>query len=117
MKLKSMKIDPKEREEKYATEPAKMDLPSYPYGLEVRLDEEALEKLGLEKMPEVVGTMVLMARVDVTGCSVAEHTQGSKTHKHKSLTLQITDLGLQAEGAGVDEKKLAGKLYTEGKSE
>jgi hypothetical protein len=112
MKLRSMKIDPKEREEKYSAEPAKMDLPVYPYGLEVRLDEDALEKLGLEKMPEVGGSMLLMARVDVTGCSVNEHAQGGKQHKHKSLTLQITDLGLKADGDGVDEEKLAGKLYT-----
>lgn len=112
MKLRSMKIDPKEREEKYSTEPAKMDLPVYPYGLAVRLDEEALEKLALGTMPDVGSSLLLVARVDVTSCSVHEHEQGGKKHKHKSLELQITDMALKADDDGVDEDALAGKLYT-----
>lgn len=113
MKLKSMKIDPAEREARYKemSEPAKADLPVYPYGLCVRLDEEALEKLALGELPEVGSEMTLIARVTVTSASVAEHATGSKTHKHKSLELQITDMGLKG-GEGVDEEKLAGKLYT-----
>lgn len=118
MKLKSMKIDPKEREERYAaTEPAKLDLPVYPYGLRVNLDEEALEKLDLSSLPEVGSSLTLVARVDVTDCSVHEHEQGGKKHKHKTLGLQITDLALKGDSEGVDDDKLAGKLYAEGRSE
>lgn len=100
-KLVNMKIDPKAREAKYAEQTVAADVPTYPYGLNINLEEEALEKLGLEKLPKVDTEMVLYAKVVVTSASSNEHTAGGdgKTHKHRSVGLQITDLCLEAGGS------------------
>lgn len=109
-KLVSMKQTKKEIEEKYSTKPADVDAPIYPYGLQVRLGEDELEKLGLSKLPEAGSELVLVARVVVTGSSVNTHANGSgQTHKHKSLELQITDLCLEDESG--DDEKTAAALY------
>lgn len=110
MKMVSMKMDPKEREEKY-TESAIADRPLYPYGLQVNLDEEAIDKLGIA-LPEVGKDLALMARVNVTAVSSSENTYGGKTEKRRSVSLQITDLCLGPdEGEGGDA---ATKLYEKG---
>lgn len=107
-KLVSMKLDPKAREEKYA-ESAIVDRPLYPWGLELRLDDEALEKLGLAKLPPAGGTIMILARADVTGSNSRDEVDGAgKVKTSQSLTLQITDLCLE------DEKPKAStesKLY------
>lgn len=93
-KLKSMKMTRAERDAKYqeiANMPSK-DAVVYPYGLTVRLDNDALEKLGLEDMPKVGTTMTLTAKVDVISVSQNESESGD----NKNLELQITDLALEA---------------------
>lgn len=110
MKLTSMKIDRKAQQEKYA-EPSSlsMDAPAYPYGLEVRLDKEALEKLGLaDSLPKAGSSMKLQANVDVTNVSESDSANGGK---NCSLTLQITDLGLSA----AKDDETSDKLYDKGK--
>ena len=104
-KLVNMKIDPKAREEKYA-ESALIDRPVYPYGLSIHLDEEVLDKLGLEELPEVGKPMKLLALVDVTSVSSNE----SKSGASRSVGLQITDLCLEKPGAA---KSTESKLYKE----
>lgn len=93
-KLVSMKLDKKAQEEKYAESAAMPERPAYPYGLEVRLDEEAIDKLGID-LPEVGKDMALLARVNVTAVSSSENTYGGKASKSRSITLQITDLCLE----------------------
>ena len=73
-KLVSMKMSKSEREEK--SQPAELDRPLYPYGLEVRLDTDALEKLGLETLPEVGDDMTLLAKVKITGASSSDSEYG-----------------------------------------
>lgn len=92
--LVNMKMDRKELEEKYSSTPAEMDMPAYPYGLRVNLDEDAIDKLGLNKLPSPGKTMLLLARVDIVSVSDNENVQGGKTHRHRSVELQITDLAL-----------------------
>ena len=104
MKLTSMKVDMKARQEKYAEASVSMDAPAYPYGLEVRLDKEALEKLGLaDALPKAGSSMKLQALVDVTNVSESDSANGGK---NCSLTLQITDLGLSAAKDDDAEDKL-----------
>lgn len=106
-KLVSMKMTKSERQEK--SEPAEIDRPIYPYGLEVRLDTDALEKLGLEdELPEVGGEMTLLAKVKVTGASSSDSEYG----KNRSVSLQITDMCLED-----GNKDLASKLYDGGSKE
>lgn len=110
MKLTNMKMDPKAREEKYASSVA-MDAPVYPWGLEVRLDEDALELLGLTKLPQVGKPMMLIARVDVTSVSEQKNVSEDKgTHKHRSVSLQITDMALAPDEKG-DEPAAQDVLY------
>lgn len=95
MKLTSMKIDQAAQKAKYASvaqdEP---DRPMYPWGMTIRLDTEALEKMGLaDKLPEVGKGMKLEALVDVVSVSESD-TQGGG--KNCNVELQITDLGLKA---------------------
>lgn len=90
MKLASMKVDRKKTSEKVSS--ISMDEPLYPYGLEVRLDTDALKKLGiLDALPKVGKGMKLEALVDVTSVSENDRKGGGKSC---NVTLQITDLGL-----------------------
>lgn len=111
-KLVNMKIDPAKEKEKYAArESALVEAPRYPYGLCLHLDDDVMQKLGLSKLPEVGKPMMLTALVDVTSVSENEYqTEGGKTEKRQSVSLQITDLGL---AAAEDLSDAAKKLYQE----
>lgn len=61
----------------------------YPYGLEIRLDEESLSKLGLTAPPAVGSEMVITAKVVVTSASQYQ-TQGQEAES--SSCWQITDM-------------------------
>jgi hypothetical protein len=103
-KLVNMKIDPKEREKKYAESTVAADGPVYPWGLGLTLDDESLDKLGITKLPTVGKSYTLVAKCDVTSVSESESDMGSR----RSVSLQITDLALDFS----DEKKDAGEsLY------
>jgi hypothetical protein len=110
MKLKSMKLDKSDREETKAGPIDASDQPAYPWGLQVRLDEQSLDKLGLDTLPKVDGELMLIAKVRVVAVSSNEHSKGGegKTHKHKSVELQITAMALDDVPA---EKDASDELY------
>ena len=87
------------------------ELPRYPYGLSIYLDDETLEKLGMTEMPKVGTVLQLTAQVTVTGTSTRA-TQGEKEAGEATETtcscvdLQITDMDLQGGG-----KDMAKSLY------
>jgi hypothetical protein len=66
-----------------------------------------MDALGLDSMPEVGSTRMMMARVSVTTVSTNEVDGGKK---RKSMSLQITDLGLGPDDES-DHEKMADKLY------
>ncbi|NYT45135.1 hypothetical protein H0A64_09905 [Alcaligenaceae bacterium] len=68
------------------------DTPEYPYGLRINLDDDSLKKLGITELPEVGTTMTLQARVEVVSVSQHESDNG----KHRDMSLQITDMTLEA---------------------
>lgn len=104
MKLKSMKVSKAEAEESSKPSP-EVDRPRYPYGLQVRLDNDSLEKLGIA-LPEVGKNLMLLARVSVTSVSSNKNLVGGN---YSSAELQITDMCLETdEGEGKDA---ADKLY------
>jgi len=84
------------------------DGPTYPYGLNVSLEEAAIAKLGID-LPKVGTAMTLIATVDVTSVSSNEHAGGQR----RTVSLQITDLCLEA-GAGKAETEV---LYNGDKAE
>lgn len=105
-KLVNMKIDPKEREKKYAESTVAADAPMYPWGLQLHLDDETLDKLGITKLPEVGKSYTLTAKCDVT--SVSENDSGDGPRR--SVSLQITDLSLDF-GGGEKNSNAGAQLY------
>lgn len=107
MPLVSMKLTPKESKEQ-SEGPAVADRPQFPFGLSIRLSEEQIEKLGIVTLPKVGTKLALLARVDVERVSETS-TQGDG--KHRSMELQITDMGLEKETniAAAAEKLYGGK--------
>ena len=65
------------------------DAPKYPYGLELRLDEEALAKLGMSAPPAVGTVMTISAKVIVTSASQYQTLEGEP---EASSCWQITDM-------------------------
>jgi hypothetical protein len=82
------------------------DLPKYPYGLTINLDDETLAKLGITSLPDVGVAMTLTARVEV--CSTSQY-QNRDGKKDVSLSLQITAMELS--GAAESSPSTASLLY------
>lgn len=97
----SMKMDKEEAKELVSPEVG--DAPEYPYGLEIRLDDKALEKLGLSAPPEVGKVMTITAKVTVTSAS-SYQTQGGEAEANSCW--QITDMEISDSG-----KSAANVLY------
>jgi hypothetical protein len=95
--LVSMKIDKAAREKRYA-EPATLatDAPEYPWGVRLQLSDEELEKLGIDTLPAIESEVLVYAKAMVVSTSVEDSAGGPA---RKSLSLQITDLCLEAPGA------------------
>lgn len=90
----------KERGDLAASPPRADTMPTYPWGLSLSLDEDALKKLGIDAgdLPGV-GEMVhfcAMAKVTSASESEREGTDGSK-ETCRRVELQITHLGLENE--------------------
>jgi hypothetical protein len=111
MGLVNMQMSAEEAREEVSCEPSDDgDLPKYPYGLTINLDDETLAKLGITQLPTVGTAMTLTARVEVCGTS---QYQDRKGESEASLSLQITDMELSgaAESSG---QNAATMLYGEG---
>lgn len=108
----NMQLSKAEAKEGCGASPADYDLPRFPYGLTLCLDDEVLEKLGITDLPKVGAVMLLQAQVTVTSVS-SRATQenkekGEATESTSSdVSLQITDMELQG-GA----RDLASQLYS-----
>lgn len=74
-------------------EPTADDAPRYPYGLQLNLDDEALEKLGITQVPAVGTKMTLTAVVEVCSTSAYATQEGES---EASVSLQITDMELSS---------------------
>lgn len=82
------------------------ELPKYPYGLELSLDDSAMEKLGIAELPDVGYVMKLTALVTVSSVSM---NQAQDNDAENSMRLQITDMQLDA--PAMDSAAMAAKLY------
>ncbi len=106
MAMISMKMSADERKE-YTNEVVASDAPSYPYGLCIHLDDDALKKLGLTELPAVGTEVMVMAKAVVKGTS-AHASEGEMNHR--SVEMQITDMEL---GAVSSASSAASALYGE----
>lgn len=111
MKLTSIKLSPKEAKGDYdgpATLGSKDKGPRYPYGMELRLDTDTLDKLGLDLSKFKVGeTCMVEANAIVTRISESQ-MQGGKDRR--DLELQITDVGISEDKAAKKAKSEAARL-------
>lgn len=87
MQLKSMKRSKTESEPEVVE--AKSDEDRYPYGLELHLDKEAIDKLGIDC--DVGDVVMIEAKAKVTG----KYTSASESGEHKTMNLQITDMAAE----------------------
>lgn len=75
--------------------------PEYPWGLEIRLEDDELAKLGVTGLPDVGGEYHLTVIAMVKSASQTSMANG-KTDR--CVCLQITMMGLDLEESAEDEK-------------
>lgn len=76
---------------------APSDRDEYPYGLQLSLQQEELDKLGVSELPAVGKYVNITARASVSAVCEEKKQDGSV---ERCLQLQIEDMTLGAEGAG-----------------
>ena len=103
MKLVSMKRSEADKGEAMGCSPCHDDMPDYPYGTRLNLDEEQLAKLGITAMPTAGATVLIEAKGMVTGMR-EEHIDGKL---RRGLEIQLTELGIDT-GAG---ESMTERLY------
>lgn len=104
-KLTSMKItkaERKAREEKYS-KPIELGGDVYPYGLTVRLDQQALEKLGIKSLPKTGRKVRLEAVCSVTSTRDEKRAGPGGANHDRNMELQIEDLAVHLEATSAEE--------------
>lgn len=86
--LISMENTPQQAQEQYGT-PSVADAPKYPWGLELCLNDDSLDKLGVKTLPAVGTEVTIIAKATVSGTR-ENATEGEGTRA--SMDLQITDM-------------------------
>ena len=87
---------------------ASVDQSKYPWGLQLNIHTEQMDKLGMKALPKVGSKFKLEAIVEVVSASMRE---GQDKEINKDCGLQITAMGL---GAVPDKKKADAKVLYEG---
>jgi hypothetical protein len=106
MKLTSLELDKKEAKAE-SFEAQDSELPKYPYGTCLYLDEVALAKLGITTMPAVGTAVQIIAVGKVTGTSSREYEGGA----HQTLDIQLTEMSCACDAGDTPMGKAAKKLY------
>ena len=88
LKLRDMKMSASEVKE---SNEVASDSPRYPWGLQLSLDDDSLDKLGIG-LPDIGESMLVVAIARVE--SVSEHKNGSETTR--SVSMQIEKLSLDS---------------------
>lgn len=105
--MKSMKIEYPLRDVTFSEKSSDFrphgDLPEYPYGLRLCLDNDTIKKLGV-KVPNVGSKMKLMAMVEV--CSTSSFNT-KESGMMQTMDLQIVEMSLSSSGKKeVDPNKM-----------
>lgn len=81
------------------------ELPEYPYGLTICIDDDLLAKLGITDLPPVGTKFRIEALAEV--CSTSQYANQSGADQ--SMSLQITDMELDA--GNTEPKSIANRIY------
>lgn len=106
MPLVNMKVKREEEEMVQAEAPDN----EYPFGLRLMLDNDSLEKLGLENLPEVGKELGVEAKAKVAEVS---ESASEEAGKNRRLELQITDLNLIDPEASTADRLFSGQAKSE----
>lgn len=101
MPLVDLAYTSKERKEE-AAEAKSMEPPEYPWGLQIRLENEELKKLGIKDLPEVGEEYHLEVVAKVTSVSENQYGDG---RTERCVCLQICMAGVQLDESAADEKR------------
>lgn len=105
MELKSMELPKNEMKVAQAIESSDNG-PRYPWGLNIRLENAVIDKLGMAELPTVGDVVMITAKAKIQSVSVNEN---SDKEKNKSVEIQITDMAIEQEKKIDVEKALYGK--------
>lgn len=92
MKMKSMKRDKKEKTKAEKGMPVDaVGSEDYPWGLNLRLEKESMDKLGID-----IDDFIIGGKVELSCVAAVTNIQKSlsQTNDNSSVQLQITDLGV-----------------------
>lgn len=84
----------------------KSEGPDYPYGLRIHLNQEDLQKIGMNDMPEAGNEVHLHAKARVSSVS-SDQRDGGK--EERRMELQITHLGIHHKADGMKSEDQGGK--------
>lgn len=87
MALVDMKLDKRAKEED-----SEVKEDRYPFGLRIHLDDEQLEKLGVDELPKVGKEKMMIAMVEVTDVSASDTMLGGE---RRSVGLQIKSVAFK----------------------
>ena len=107
--MKDLKLS---KEEKTGNTPVEQnkDSPEYPFGLQIHLTENELNKIGIKNLPEPGTKLTAATKLRVIGAMIHDGPDG----QHKSLHLQITHMAIGDEKEGyekTDGESQSKKLY------
>jgi hypothetical protein len=106
--MTDMVMTPQEADKSYGLcAPAEASKPRYPYGLCISLDQESLNKLGLEPNCSVGDMLHIFAMAKVTSVSQRDTDKGADCR----IELQITHMGVEDEDAENMQASRASKRY------
>jgi hypothetical protein len=98
--MKFTKAEAKAQAEEYS-KPSPDNEPSYPWGLEIRLEDESLAKLGIKTLPEIGAEFHLSVVAMVKSASESRMASG---RVDRCVCLQITMMGVDLEESAAEER-------------
>lgn len=88
-----------------AAQPKGYEEPAYPWGLKIRLEDEELDKLGMQ-LPTVGATMTITCQVQVVSVRQEQELEKGDDNMERCVELQITDMDLGAPASTTREQRM-----------
>jgi hypothetical protein len=98
--MKFTKAEAKAQAEEYS-KPSPDNEPSYPWGLQIRLEDESLSKLGITTLPEIGAEFHLTVVAEVQSATESRMASG---RTDRCVCLQITMMGIDLQESAAEER-------------